>query len=179
MLASSVIIRVARPQDAEDLALVHEQSWRSTYQGILPHLALERQIAARSTQWWKRVLTKSRDILILKIEGEPAGYCSAGRSTLGSHPNAMSARKGAAFKGEIFELYLKPEYQGLGFGSRFFDAARETLISRGIAPGLVVWSLSDNEQACAFYRAKGGRDLGQVKDCFGGVSVMKSGFGWS
>ena len=176
MLASSVIIRLARPQDAEDLALVHEQSWRSTYQGMLPHLVLEKRIAARSKSWWKRTLAYSRGILILKVEGEPAGYAHVGPSLLSTQPRQAGPR--GVYKGEIFELYLAPVYQGLGFGSRLFEAARETLISRGIAPGLVVWALTGNEQACQFYRAKGGKELGEVNDCFSGVKVRKTGFGW-
>lgn len=177
MLASSVIIRLARSQDAEDLSLVHEQSWRGAYQGMLPHLALEKRIAARPASWWKRTLAYSRGILILKVEGEPAGYASVGPSGLSNQPRNAAPRGG--FKGEIFELYLTPVYQGLGFGSRLFEAARETLASRGILPGLVVWALSENEQACQFYRAKGGQDLGEVNDCFGGLKVKKTGFGWA
>ncbi len=178
MLASSVIIRLARPQDAEDLSYIHEESWRSTYQGMLPHLALERRIAARSRAWWKRTLTYSRGILILKVEGEPAGYASIGPSPLPKAARKTIAGPRPRFKGEIFELYLVPVYQGLGFGSRLFEAARETLASRRLTP-LVVWALSENEQACQFYRAKGGQELGEVDECFGGVMMKKTGFGWT
>lgn len=35
------------------------------------------------------------------------------------------------YSGEIFEIYLLPEYQGLGFGRRLFNAARQELAAHG------------------------------------------------
>ena len=45
--------------------------------------------------------------------------------------------------GEIQELYIRPDCQGLGFGSRLFAGARAELRARGIAP-LTVWCLAAN-----------------------------------
>ena len=38
-------IRPARLKDAPALAAAYEEAWRSAYQGIIPHLSLERALA--------------------------------------------------------------------------------------------------------------------------------------
>ncbi len=46
---------------------------------------------------------------------------------------------------------MKPEYQGVGLGTRLFLAARRELGRFGF-DSVVVWALADNENACRFYR---------------------------
>ena len=83
---------------------------------------------------------------ILAFGDKVAGYANYGRNRA----------RTLHFDGEIYELYLRPEYQGLGFGRRLFSAARKDLMQSGLK-SLVVWALSDNEPAVEFYRALGGR----------------------
>jgi ribosomal protein S18 acetylase RimI-like enzyme len=72
----------------------------------------------------------------------------------------------------IDELYLLPEYQGLGFGKRLFRAVRNDLADRDMNR-VVVWALADNERACAFYQRLGGRRIARVDERIGGVSLAK------
>jgi len=60
-----------------------------------------------------------------------------------------------AYSGEIFELYLAPEYQGMGLGRRMFQAARGDLSAHGYH-SFVVWALAGNERAVVFYEKLGG-----------------------
>ena len=53
-----------------------------------------------------------------------AGYANYGRN------RARSLH----YEGEIYELYLRPEFQGLGFGHRLFSAAKRDLIQSTPAP---------------------------------------------
>ena len=107
-------IRPARPKDASSLAAAYEEAWRGAYQGIIPHLSLERMLARRGLRWWESALRKRTPLLVLDFGGEAAGYVTYGRCRLGRTP----------FQGEIFELYLHPIYQGLGLGEKLFDGAR-------------------------------------------------------
>ena len=53
MVKSVVSIRHASPGDAEDIAFVHDVSWRDAYRGVIPGVELERMIARRGPNWWR------------------------------------------------------------------------------------------------------------------------------
>ncbi len=70
------------------------------------------------------------------------------------------------YSGEIFELYLAPEYQGGGFGRRLFAAAQKDLADHGYR-SFLVWALADNDRALAFYAHLGGRIVRRASEKFG------------
>ena len=80
--------------------------------------------------------------------------------------------------GEIYELYVMPEYQGVGLGSQLFEAARGMLSNHGLT-GFVVWALEDNINACDFYYGKGGRDIAEGTESFDGSVIKKVAFVWN
>ena len=65
MTVDVVQIRPPRFKDAPDLAAAYEEAWRNAYQGIIPHLSLER-MADRTTNIAERVIFKvSGDVIEL------------------------------------------------------------------------------------------------------------------
>ncbi len=162
-----ISIRTARTADCVDLAAAHEEAWRDAYQGIIPHLPLERIIVRRGPGWWQRAVERRAPILVLDYDGAPAGYATFGRSRLRTTP----------YQGEIFELYVRPVYQGIGFGRRLFEATRGRLTDHGLR-GLVVWALADNDRACSFYLHQGGQPVAEGMESFGGVKLRKVAFAW-
>ena len=165
MTAITISIRRARPEDANDLSGVFDETWREAYQGILPAIALERMISRRGPRWWLQTIGRGRPLVVLDVGDNVVGYVAYGRCRDRSLPA----------DGEIDELYLSPQYQGLGFGKRLFKAVRNDLEDRG-AKRVAVWSLSDNERACAFYRRMGGRMIAETNERFGGETLAKSCF---
>ena len=166
-------IRWGKPEDAGALARLRARSWRNAYTGILPHKALQTIITRFDVDYWRRLLGPANHILVMTFDGQPIGYASIGANVLSRYRDDF-----APWRGEITELYLDPDYQGLGFGSQLFQAAREHLKILGYAPGLLVWALADNEIACRFYQRRGGELFRIVKDCFGGHPSVKHGFVW-
>ncbi len=160
--------RLARPADAGRLAALHEASWREAYRGLIPHRALNALIARRDPDWWLRASEASSAILVLHYGDALAGYATIG-------PNRTAALRA---DGEIYELYLQPEFQGIGFGRLLFDEARAALSSRRLE-GLVVWALEDNERAMGFYAAMGGADVAAGSETFDGRHLSKVAFLWS
>jgi len=163
---AKVLVRDSRPSDAEALANLFRDSWELAYQGIIPQLHLEALIQRRGLSWWKRSLRKARGTLIVDVDGTVAGYSTCGAS-----------RRRGKYQGEIYELYLAPEYQGLGLGEHLFEASRHCLDMRQLR-GVVVWALLDNTMACDFYWRRGGRPIAQASDRFGEVQLTKVAFGW-
>ncbi|TIL75200.1 MAG: GNAT family N-acetyltransferase, partial [Mesorhizobium sp.] len=80
-------------------------------------------------------------------------------------------------QGEIYELYVRPEYQGIGLGSRLFSAARARLADHGLK-GMVVWALEDNQNALTFYAGAGGRDVAEGVEVFEQKALKKVAFVW-
>ncbi|MET1415993.1 GNAT family N-acetyltransferase [Roseibium sp. HPY-6] len=146
MTTDLIDLRAARTADCEALAGIHNEAWLGAYRGVLPGVDLQKMVSRRGAGWWRGALARGVEIKILSVADVPAGYATFGRCRL--HDTGMD--------GEIYELYLKPEYQGLGFGRTLFASVRETLASRKMN-GLAVQVLSDNEPARSFYRAIGGR----------------------
>ncbi len=163
---STVRIRSARPTDARDLAVVFKDSWTLAYTAVLPSEALTQLLSKREISWWTQSLRSTDPLLVLEVGGVVAGYATAGRS-----------RSRGKYQGEIYELYLAPVYQGLGFGEHLFEACRHRLDERGLK-GMVVWALVDNAQACHFYWRRGGRPVASITETFGRTRLEKVAFGW-
>lgn len=163
----TVDIRKAEPRDAAAIADVHQQAWQGAYSGIIPHRALSAMINRRGPDWWANAIRRAASVLVIEIGGCIAGYTTVGRN------RAQELKQ----QGEIYELYLRPEYQGIGLGSRLFAAARARLADNGLK-GLVVWALEDNQNALAFYTGAGGRDIAEGVEIFEQKALRKVAFVW-
>ncbi len=150
------------------MADTHDEAWRAAYQGIIPGPELAKLINRRGTEWWDGAIRKGSRISVLVFGDRIAGYANYGRNRARS----------LSYEGEIYELYLRPEFQGLGFGRRLFTAARRDLIQSGMKT-TVVWALSDNDPAVAFYRALGGHNIARSSEKFGGKVLDKVAFAWT
>jgi GNAT superfamily N-acetyltransferase len=163
-----VATRWSSASDDRALAELHRDAWHYTYAGIIPGLTLARMISRRGPAWWARMHDRGFRALVVDCDGTLAGYATMGRSRA----------PGGGRAGEIYELYLRPEFQGCGLGRRLFGEGRRQLSLHGMHR-LTVWALEDNSIACRFYRAMGGVEAGRCKDRFCGVPLAKVGFAWS
>lgn len=161
-------IRQARLADANAVAAAHDDAWRAAYRGIIPGAELDKLVNRRGAQWWESAIRKGSRISVLVFGDQIAGYTNYGRN------RARSLH----YDGEIYEVYLRPEFQGLGFGRRLFSAARRDLAQSGLRT-MVVWALSDNDPAVDFYRALGGRLVARSSERFGQKTLDKVAFAWA
>ncbi|KZM51041.1 GNAT family N-acetyltransferase [Labrenzia sp. OB1] len=167
MTTDLIDLRAARTADCDALAGIHSEAWLGAYRGVLHGVDLQKMVSRRGTSWWRGALARGVDIKILSIADVPAGYATYGPCRL----------RDTGMEGEIYELYLKPEYQGLGFGRTLFGNVRETLSSKNLS-GLAVQVLSDNRPARAFYNALGGRLAAKSWYRLGGKRMELSIYAW-
>jgi ribosomal protein S18 acetylase RimI-like enzyme len=163
----SIGVRRAESGDASAITQVHDQAWRYAYDGMIPAKELARIIARRGPRWWDRAIKRGTAILVIEVGGSICGYATFG-------PNRA---RNLVQKGEIYEIYLLPEYQGIGLGTRLFLSARRELARYGF-DSVVVWALADNENACRFYKNAGGRRVARANERFGEASLTKVAFAW-
>jgi GNAT superfamily N-acetyltransferase len=163
---SKVHVRSGKSADASALARIFKDAWQLAYRGIIPHLHLESMIRQRTPEWWRDALKPGDGTLVLEMAGTVAGYATIGHS-----------RHRTAYQGEIYELYLDPVYQGLGFGELLFEGCRHALDMRKLN-GLIVWALLENTAACDFYWRRGGRPVANAFTRIGGERLEKVAFAW-
>lgn len=168
MVEAVITIRRARAEDAPEIAEVHDSAWRDAYRGIIPGRELEKMIARRGPRWWQDAIARGSRLVVLEFDESIAGYATYGRNRVPALP----------FQGEIFELYIAPEFQGLGFGRRLFQAARRDLNEHGYG-SVLIWALAENERALAFYARLGGKIVRRAQEKFGGESLGRIAFGFS
>lgn len=113
MKTLSIDVRRAEPQDARAIAEAHRLSWQQAYAGLIPHRPLTQMLERRGEIWWKKATRGSATMLVVEVKGVVAGYATLG----------LSRARGLPHDGEIYELYLRPEYQGIGLGSLLFTEA--------------------------------------------------------
>ncbi len=160
-------VRPALITDVDEIVRVHDCAWRSTYRGIIPGRELERMVSRRGQNWWRSAILRGSGLLVFEFAGAVAGYVSFGRNRTKTPP----------FTGEVFELYVSPPHQGLGFGTLLFEAARCKLAAHGHS-SVLVWVLADNALALEFYRARGGEIVCEAQESFGGVTLKRLAFGF-
>lgn len=167
MSTLSIDVRRARVDDAAGIAAVHDAAWRYAYRGVLPGIDLERMVERRGPAWWAKAIRRHVMVLVLEAGGRIVGYATLGPSRMRTLP----------YKGEIYEIYLLPEYQGLGLGRRLFHAARRMLGDLKFT-GLAVRALRANEGATGFYRRLGGRTVVETGERIGDTVLPVVVFGW-
>ncbi len=170
MIAMSTVTigtRRAKQEDAAHIAQVHDAAWQNAYAGIVPHKALARMIQRRGETWWSNAIRRATLVQVIEMNRRIVGYATIGRNRVEALP----------LQGEVYELYLAPEYQGIGLGKQLFAAARGELRRRGLA-GAVVWVLADNDRAIRFYEREGGRALADGNEYFDGQRLLKVAYAW-
>jgi GNAT superfamily N-acetyltransferase len=148
-------LRAARVKDAEEIASVQWESWRTAYLGLLPHEILTGFADNQGARFWQRVISGRRDggsVQIAEYDGEIVGFISAGpiRGRL------------ANFQGEFYALYVLPEAQGCGVGTALISHAAKALV-RERCMNATVWVLEGNHMGRRFYERLGGEPLGVAK----------------
>ncbi len=167
-----VTVREAGPDDARAVARVHVDSWRGAYADLLPRAVLDGLSVEHRAARWRRVLDPSSPdrVMVAEEVGRIVGFAHVGPhhdSDLGSDRGMLAA------------LYVDPGWWGSGVGGRVHDAGLERLASDGYER-VVLWMLSTNRRAAAFYRRRGWVADGHLRlQQFGGAVVLDRRLGRS
>ena len=155
MSAADIVLRDARPTDAEAIARLHVAVWRATYRGLAPAEAVRILDVPYRLARWREMLAAGSDRTILVAETE-SGIVAIGTCGAPSVP-ALGSR------GEINYLYVDPALAGRGIGRRLMQALALRLEQRGYRSA-ALGVVEGNTAAIAFYERIGGRRIGHYTD---------------
>jgi len=119
------MIRRAAPRDADEIADAFAASLGMLT--FLPPLHTEEEHRRFITE----IIPADHELWVAEEDGRIVGFAAVGERTLG-------------------HLYVHPEYQNRGIGSRLLDKTKE------LHPhGFTLWTFPANEGACRFYERHG------------------------
>ena len=170
-------IRRATRSDATAIGRVHVETWQSAYAGLLPDAMLAHMSGVRHSAMWARALSDAAEARGIFVADDEAmgvvGFGSCG--PVRDPPEELDAK--ARRVGEVYLLYVEPDFQNQGLGRRLLDALFRQLHADGFDTA-VLWMLAENPTRF-FYEGLGGELVGQRTDTFAGVDVDEVAYAWS
>lgn len=163
-------IRIARVEDAADVARVYVDSWHDTYPAILPSRLLRAMTLKGQSQRWKAAIVSNGPERVLVAESKRLGI--VGMTSFGA-----AVDKIPGFDGEVYTLYVAPDHLGTGIGSGLLCAAFAALEGAG-SRSCVIWAHAQNP-ARYFYERMGGQIVAERTRPLFGALVPESAFGWA
>ena len=163
-------MRLARGADAQAIAHVQRESWRTSYAGILPLDVIASHAGTSDSIAWKRRISRQGPdaaTWIAERSGKIVGFASCGP--------ARDALRG--LDAEIYSLYVLHEEQRRGVGRELVRACARHFARRGLF-GFYLWVLKAN-RARMFYGALGGEEVGEKVERLGRHDFAEIAYGWS
>jgi GNAT superfamily N-acetyltransferase len=143
--------RVARPDDAHDVAELHADSWRRHYRGAYSDTFLDGDVLADRVAVWTDRLSEAdpRRCTILATDGGLVGFAN---TYLDDDP---------AWGALLDNLHVTSGRKRHGIGAQLLALTAEAVTRRRPGSGLYLWVLEQNVDAQAFYEARGGTCTGR------------------
>jgi ribosomal protein S18 acetylase RimI-like enzyme len=142
--ADGLAVRLAQDDDLYGAAVARVASWRGAFTGLVPQDFLDAMDPAAIATAWKGSIAAGRSRLyVAASDHQIVGYSSVG-----------PAREGPADTGELYALFVHPDWWGTNAGRQLTDAAIADLQAQGCVE-VWLWVLEANARARAFYRRYG------------------------
>jgi len=177
---SAIRLREAELFDADAIAEIHAEGWRTNYAGFLPASAIEARDEHWRRQSWRRKLGREKKgcyAFVVEAADRVVGFAAGGpvRPHEGPIEGAIDgpAERKAA---EIYTVYLRPDWQRRGWGRRLVSALAGRLARDG-AERLLVWCFQDNPNRPFFARI-GGEIIASGQVFMADCTPQETAYGW-
>ncbi len=167
-------LRRATVADAEAIAAIRIEGWRTSYRGMIPDSYLDEMDMNENVLHWRTILQAlpvKEDALCVYVavsEDEIVGFVSA----------MKLAEPKLDKQGEINAIYIRPQWQRCGIGKRMMHKAARSLQAMG-CQSCVIWVIDGNAQARNFYEELGGEILVEQEFSWDGLDLTEVGYGWN
>ena len=151
---------VTEKDDLREISGIYEKSWKKTYKGMLPSGYLKR---IPEGNWADRINRFGSRSMVVVSGDEYIGTISFGASHISQYEGL----------GEVFSLYVLPQYTGKGIGKLLMDRAVAELKALGYSR-IILFALDRNLVARRFYERYGYTASGDLmKKKFGHKTVTQ------
>lgn len=143
-----VKVRPAKKEDIDDIARIHVKTWQCAYKGQIPQDYLDSLSVDRRKQKWAKIFKKKnqkQENYVAEIDGKVVGFSGVGYSRDNDTADEI---------GEVYALYVDPDFLGRGAGSALLEEGITWLKNKGYKR-VTLWVLSTNEEAKGFYKHRG------------------------
>jgi ribosomal protein S18 acetylase RimI-like enzyme len=146
-LVPSVQFRVAGADDAENIGLLHADSWRRHYRGAYTDSFLDGDVVAdRLSVWSSRLAAPGNSATVVAEDG--TGGLMGFVHVFFDHDDRWGSL--------IDNLHVVHDRQRTGIGTALLARAAEGAAERAAGRSIYLWVLEQNTAAQGFYRAVGG-----------------------
>lgn len=144
------LLRIADPDDVDQLATVFLDCWRVSYAQVMPASLVESMTAERARALWDEAVRRPGQAIVIAAADES--------------PHAALGFVGFRITddgdGYVGSLYVSPTLQGGGVGRLLLGEA-ETRLREAGARTARLWVFEDNAPSRAFYARQGWRPDGR------------------
>lgn len=168
-----MLVRTAQLADAEKIAEISVNGWRTAYKNIVPDSYLAEISYQDRLEKWCQVLEEikagdnSRIVLVAENAQQVAGYICGGKSREDDLP----------FDAELYAIYIDPEQKQKGIGSKLFFALVKWLIDKNYQS--MFCRVLDKNPSRKFYEKLGGQLLSdKTTKAFKGKILIEVAYGW-
>lgn len=164
---NEILIRKAEVDDAKGIAIVHVDSWRTTYKGIVPDTFLDELSYEQRELTWKKGIKENNVYIAENEDGQVIGFSTGGKERTGKYE---------AYIGELYAIYILKEFQGKGIGRLLVQSVVDDLREKNLN-SLLIWAMEENP-ACRFYEMLGGKKIDTEEIQIAGKKLSEVAYGW-
>jgi GNAT superfamily N-acetyltransferase len=160
-------VRKAALNDAEGIAKVHVDCWKTTYKDIIPAEYLNKLSYESRKQLWESAIPKGHVFVVENENGQIVGFSSGGKERTGKYED---------YHGELYAIYILKKYQGKGLGKILVNPIIKELKKQKLNSMLVL--VLEENSSRYFYESLGGKQIDSIEIDIAGKKLIELVYGW-
>lgn len=163
------LIRKASYEDAEAIAAIHFQTWKSTYTELIDEQDITNMTYENRKTLWETILRMPRReqvIFVIEVDEKVVGFISGG----------PERTKKFDYDCAIYDIYILEAYQKHGLGAKLLKSFALKMKEIGYN-SILVWVLTQNPSS-RFYERYEAQPIGEVATTIGEGSYQETAYGW-
>ena len=151
--------------------MVHVDTWRAAYRGIVPDGYLDSLSYEESERLWQDAMAAGDGCVFVAEDGAGVfGFASGS-------PRERFSRELREYEGELKTLYVLPSHKGAGAGRQLVGAVARHFVDHGVN-SMLLWAFAENRAARGFYESLGGVPVAEDGFELGGAWLSEVAYGW-